>query len=247
MFVSTHVMAACPGPLSLAENELDQTVVVLFGDSITVGYNDNYPVANGSGTITKGCPTIFLHQILDEVPKRSNVVSNWGVGGSNTGEGASRIISDLNFTANAYPAKAYYVLILYGTNDQSFGISTSTTGFNIRVMIQRARLVGYEPIVGTLTPRTDRDVVPYNIKIIANANLESAFIVDHYARFTSDPNWPNTLMDSTEPANKKLHPSDAGYLVIAETWFNERLEDIIESDPLPPLVLAGVLYLLLSD
>ena len=48
--------------------------------------------------------------------------------------------------------------------------------------------------------------------------------------------------------NDFLHPSDRGYLVIAETWFDQFLDGRIAAEPLATNVtIAPVLFLLLDD
>jgi lysophospholipase L1-like esterase len=249
-----------------------QAVAVLFGDSITSGFNSNFLDARfGNGTTTRGCPTIYLNNILRKEKARTSqetcptealdspildqnnkvrnaVVANWGEGGSNTTSGASRISSNLSETKNDLTAENYFVLIMYGSNDAAFGISSSVTGFNIRQMIIKARELDYEPIIGTLTPQSDIDVSPYNTQIVNAANLQpSAFVVDHFARFVSQPGgWPTLLEEETfSGQTRRLHPNDQGYLVISETWFDKRLEDVIPG--FFKINIAPIINLLLDD
>jgi len=263
--------------LPLRANESERTVIVLFGDSITVGYNNGWRVLTTFGSTDLGCPTIYMTHLLNRLGQRpvstepfknvcfttpysspifdanketrNTIVASWGQGGSSTTRGVQRITGHLSITKNAHPGKAYLALILYGTNDQNFGISSTTTGFNTRIMIQRARAAGYTPIIGTLLPRDDRSVLPYNAQIVAAANAEGVFIVDHYARYLAQPGGWTTLLDREEIRNTgrfiRLHPNDHGYLVIAETWFDKRLRDIIEAEP--NMVMSPILNLLLDE
>jgi len=256
--------------LSLHAAEPEPTVIALFGDSITVGFNIRFRDRNHSGTTERGCPTIYLTHLLNNLGQRgegscettlysspifdanneirNTIVASWGRGGTNTSAGVQRISENLTSTQNEHPGKAYLVLILYGTNDQSFGISTSTTGFNMRMMIQKAREVGYTPIIGTLLPRDDRDVSPYNAEIVAAANDEGAFVVDHYSRFLLQAEGWTTLLDQevlSDGSMVRLHPNNHGYLVIAETWFDKRLRDIIAAES--NIVISPILNLLLDE
>ncbi len=228
-------------PLSVAS---EQTVIALIGDSITVGYNANYQTPTGAGTTTHGLPAISLNTLL---VKRNTVVSNWGVGGSSSAYGSSNITSFLNATTSQHNGDIYYTLIIYGTNDFGHGIGSSTTGFNIGQMIDKARSAGYEPIIGTLTPRSDQSVIFRNSKINSNAIAKNAFVVDHYTRFINEPGGWETLIDaeiSVLSGNSiRLHPNDAGYLVIAENWFDSRLKNIIELD----VNIVSIISLLLDD
>ncbi|RBP49208.1 SGNH/GDSL hydrolase family protein [Arenicella xantha] len=253
----------------------DPTVIVLFGDSTTTGINANYNSETdrqGNGTITRGCPTIYLTNLLQnldpiEPPQscpttiynspvfdannedRDVIVANWGWGGSDTDNGVSRIQSNLSSTKGSYAAKAYHVLIMYGTNDFNSSISTSTTRFNLRQMIQRARQVGYTPALGTLTPRDDRAIEPYNSAVSGAASDEGVPLINHYARFVAQSGGWRTLIpqeiSSLTGELIRVHPNDHGYLVIAETWFDQYLKNII--DPEASFNVVPVISLLLSD
>jgi lysophospholipase L1-like esterase len=252
-----------------------EAVVVLFGDSITTGFNSNFQgvfTVNGA-TDMGGCPSTYLNNILrkekarsdqeicptkslaspilDNNNKRRNaVVANWGFGGTNSLHGVNRISSNLSETKSELDAKNYFVLIMYGSNDQPKGISTSVTRFNTKQMISKAIGLGYEPIIGTLLPQSNRvDVKPYNTQIVNQANEDGVFVVDHYARFISQPGGWTTLIEqevsTTTGATIRLHPNDQGYLIIAETWFNKRLEDVIPGFSV--FSIAPIINLLLED
>ncbi len=235
----------------------ETNMIVLFGDSLTFGDNNNFngPVSAGVGSGRTGNdglspplpPSDKLDDILDS-EFRESIVINWGVGGTSTDSGTFRILSDLNSSLSDHSADNHYIMILYGTNDFNFGLSPSTTGFNIQLMIDRARSIGFIPIIGTLTPRSDRNVSDYNAQIVANANARSAPVVDHYTRFLQDGNGGLDLLDleffSGVPI--QLHPTDEGYDVIAQTWFDQYLENEIVEIP-PKIPLAPVIQLLLND
>lgn len=256
----------------------DPTVVVLFGDSITLGYNSNYLGSPGpdprvaGGTTVRGCPTFYLKDLLLQqeprgsdqdcptigVPspildandeKRDAIVANWGLGGSSSARGVQRITSNLSDTKNQFPAKAYLALIMYGTNDFGFNISTSMTRFNIIEMIRKARSAGYLPVIGTLIPRDDFNVSPYNSSIVSAANQEGVLVVDHFARFVAQSTgWRSLLQQEIGVISGELvrfHPTDHGYLVIAETWFDKFLKNAIE--PVPTLVISPIITILLDD
>ena len=221
------------------------TVIALFGDSITVGYNMAYPSVDlGNGTTTHGRPTIELNSLLnDSRPKRSSIVSNWGDGGSNSEDGTWRISRELEILNSQYSGANKFVLIIYGTNDAAFGISTSTTKFNIQVMIDNARSLGYEPIIGTLTPVEGRDVTPRNGQIKSAASSRNAFLVDHFNRFINEPGGWRELIELDNGV--RLHPNDEGYRVIAQTWFDSRLKVVVPTS-VDIGVLSAIFQLLLE-
>ena len=153
-----------------AQSELP-SVIVLFGDSTTVGYipptdPDRYEVRAGNGTTTDGAPTEFLNELLnDGTPKRPAIVTNWGYGGSPTSagpdeapvNGIDRLTTTLITASTTHSGSAYFILILYGSNDFASNIDPSTTRFNIERMISISRSRGFEPIIGGLLPRSDFD------------------------------------------------------------------------------------------
>lgn len=239
----------CAGNTSAAE--VQPSVIALYGDSITVGYHyQQYPVFSGD----EGWPTTDLITLMAASPKRSAIVDNWGVGATSSSTGVNNMNSFLSQNTSKHSGKAYYVLIMYGTNDFNANISASTTGFNNGTMIDMARSLGYTPVVGTLTPRDDQlsQVQSRNSQIATYASIKNALLVDHYARFINDPGgWPSLLV--TEPSGItgqpiKLHPTEAGYLVIAQTWFDAALSSLIEPDPNATTnIIAPIISYLLDE
>ena len=235
-----------PG-LLLAQEE--RALVVVFGDSITS--ESGYPGSSSgsrarNGALNSGLPSSELTTILNE-SERPSLVPNWGHGGTPSGRnqngegefnGVERISGNLASSRGQYPSDQYFVLIIYGTNDPNFGIPSGDTGFNTRVMIDSARGQGFEPIIGTLTPRTDFSVGSINNAIAAAASARNATLVDIFTKFNNAGGF-SLLLDG-------LHPNSTGYNVIANIWFDEYLENAIE--PLKSdVVLAPINLLLLDD
>ena len=240
----------------LAEDK--PAVIVLFGDSITVGENESSyrqecPKARGlrpgrgSGQTDFCTPDKELSTILNE-SARASIVVNRGIGGSNTSSGVSRLGAELDVAKAQHDGSAYYVLILYGTNDFGFGFSTSTTRNNIRAMINIAESKGFIPIVSNLLPRNDRNVSgSENGAIASAASLENARFVDQFSNYNSNGGF--SLHDNEAPllpASLRLHPRKAGYIVVAQHWFDAALSSLIE--PVEPVIpVAPVIMLLLDD
>ncbi len=265
--VATFILGIFLTAKSFAQTQAEESIVVLFGDSITVGenvtsyYSDCGASQFGSPENRAGRPragrgrTDFcnpdreLEKILDESNRPSTVV-NYGIGGSLTGlqsgNGLSRISSDLNQTRSSYPnGKDYFVLILYGTNDVSFGISPGTIGFNVSRMIDRARDAGFTPVVGNLLPRSFLNVVPANGAIQNFTNARGAAFVNQYDNFQA--NGGNFVLHDDETIARipeRLHPNAEGYRVVAQHWFDAALQDFIE--PVAPVV-APIIQLLFDD
>lgn len=277
LFTCLVVILVAPAmAISLPESE--RSVVVLFGDSLSVGENLHFGGPNPVGSTTRGCPTIYLNSIFNndgERPAadsceteglsapvynnnneiRNAITASWGAGGSNTTQGNARIISNLNTTKSQLAGNNYIALILYGTNDFSFGISSVTTRVNTVSMIQRARSVGYTPIVGLLTPRDDRTgpgpsgIQAYNSQIALAANSQIAPIVDHFSSFVLFPGGFTQVLDQQLfPGGLiRLHPNNQGYLLIAENWFDQQLKNMIPVVSDGSSALPAIINLLLDD
>lgn len=240
----------------------DTSIVVLFGDSISLGWNFAYVAEHGqdrrgNARVLHGQPSIQLSSLLNDNLRKS-LVLNDGWGGTASGEegedsevfsannGVYRITSDLIQIKSIYPEseyKDYYVLIMYGTNDAAYGIGPSTTGFNIQIIINAAKAQGYTPVVGTIPPCNgcgfNPSLVNYYVEDAVNktqSNSSPVYFADHYSKLA--PSW-NSLNDDG------VHPNDAGYQIIAQNWFDSVLAGIIE--PRRSSTVAPIFIPLLLD
>lgn len=225
-----------------------KTLVAIFGDSITQGYNAANPVPTGNPRdrqrVDYSLPDRLLTNLLSE-SCRENLVENWGWGGSSSLNGAQRIRQNLDSSKASYPEiEGYtdrYVLIFYGTNDLNYGISNADTRVYIEYMIEQARIRDFKPVVATLLRRLDQPgvVETRNNFIKAAAQAQSAPVVDLYNAFLNDSRWYNGLLDPD-----LVHPKDAGYELIAQQWFNY-LESQVEAK-CNSLNISPILLLLLD-
>lgn len=181
-----------------------------FGDSITVGDGSS----DGSGYRGR------LQGMLDGYFGRGTVIDQ-GVGGTLTGFGARRLVALLG---QVMPA---YTLIQYGTNDYSNPQCSiggpappCPTTNNLRKMVRDARAAQSLPFLATVIP-TDPDFNPpernrwvsdldEEIRVVARE--EGAVLVDLERAFLAAGDLRLLYTDS-------LHPNDAGYEVMAETFF----------------------------
>jgi lysophospholipase L1-like esterase len=235
---------------SAGENPL----VVLFGDSITAGiYNPpggcmEGELCNsngiGNGATEFSAPDIYLSEKLTSSRRPSTVV-NWGYGGTTSGysevtgtpnDGVGRIQSILQSSASEFPSAQNIVLIMYGTNDPSQGIPSDATGFNVGIMIDKAIVEGFLPVVATVPPRVNEDVGARNYFIKENA-AGKATVVDVNKKITDAESEKGyaLLYDG-------IHPSLEGYDVIAQAWFDDFLEAAITQQA--PVILPIISYLL---
>jgi lysophospholipase L1-like esterase len=214
----------------------DGNIIMTFGDSITVGY----PYLPGHGWAANGChcgPTQKKLEALLAESGRDSLVLNWGKGGESTDLGVDRIKSDIKDAISTW-GKLDFVLIMEGTNDYSYGISSSTTAFNIGVMIDKARQYHAVPLVGTITPDTEnsgKDVPNYNRAIANVVDDKGVLLVDHYSSI--EDQWDDLNYDG-------LHPNLDGYEFIADDWF-PYLASLIKKDQLN--LFPQILMLLLND
>lgn len=234
----------------------DPSLVALFGDSITVGFNQAAQgLRYGNGDLNVGQPAISLSNILNS-HQRNSLVANLGVGGTpsgpsgnpalgGSGNGLSRISSDLAAVSNRYgPNRGKFVLIMYGINDMAFSISTSTTGFNVGQTAIRALQSGFVPVVSTITPCICNNQIPVGGRNNAirqeiaslQANGQPIFFVDQYNLLI--PTFASSLVDPDG-----VHPNNAGYTAIAQNWYDGALRRLVK----PVSSLASVYSLLLDE
>ena len=240
----------CLVSVSYAQN--DDSIVVLFGDSLSYGFNAAFPSKEeGAGRLNRGQPSIMLSAILNG-SSRPSKVANHGIGGSASGpsedpnlfsnNGLERIDRDLSRIKTTYPGSAYYALIIYGTNDHAYSIPPSATGFNHQVMIDRADALGYTTLVGTLPPCICKNVVLVNNEIetaVASrvgGSINGVHLVDHYANLA--PRWS----ELSDPDG--VHPNNAGYMVMAQYWFDQKLAGLIGAQG---NIIAPIINLLLGE
>lgn len=186
-------------------------VYLAFGDSITDGQ-----AATGDGQGYTG----QLERMLSAHFGLAKVIND-GIDSSSSERGDSRIAASL---ASGRPA---FTLILYGTNDWSdplCGRPPCFTISNLRSMVQKVKAAGGFAFVGTLlmtnlgddfraSPQRNSWIVAQNEAIRQMATEEGVVLVDLYAAFERSPlAWSELFADY-------IHPSAAGYALMAETWF----------------------------
>jgi len=187
-------------------------VFMASGDSISEGF--------GSSTL-EGYRRP-LRVLLEEHWGAPAEVPYPGPGGGNSGEGVSRIDTDL---ARLEPA---WVLLQWGVNDwlvegcqpdpRSCGVVQ-----NLATLVERVRASGSLPVLATLTPVNvgANDQAPasreewvgiLNEEIRSLAASSGALLVDVHAAF-------DTAGPTSELFVDHVHPNDAGYEVIAGAYF----------------------------
>jgi len=186
-------------------------VVLAFGDSITNGQSG---VGDGRGYSGQ------LERMLGAHFGRALVIND-GVDSSSSERGDSRILDSLT---GGRPA---FTLILYGTNDWADARCQSPPCFTVdslRSMVRKVKAQGGFPFVGTLlmtnvgtdfraTPQRNSWIVAMNAEIRRMAVEEDVVLADLHRAFELSP------LQNSELFADYIHPSAAGYRLLAETWF----------------------------
>jgi lysophospholipase L1-like esterase len=187
-------------------------VFLALGDSIT---NGQPGTGDGQGY------TGILERKLAAYFGKATVIND-GVDSSNSEKGDARILDSLGA---GHPA---FTLILYGTNDWADARCADTPCFTIdrlRSMVRKVKSRGGFPFVGTLlmtnvgndfraSPQRNSWNEVQNGHIKDMAAEEGAVLVDLHAAFEHSPLTYNELFADY------IHPSAAGYQVIADAWFD---------------------------
>ena len=203
--------------------ELKENSYLGFGNSITYGYLD-YQEAPDLGYIPR-LQALLINEYGD------GQVINEGWPGETTIGGVSRIEEVL------LTHQAQYLLLMEGTNDIIFKeISTATSEFNLKEMVRKSKEHGVYVIITTIIPRNDwrwkrvyyrERIYDLNDRIRSLAAAERIPLIDFFNLFYNYPEeeggWTSLL------SSDKVHPSEKGYQLMAENWFQE-----IKLTPFPP-------------
>ncbi len=179
-----------------------EEVFLAFGDSITWG------IVNSHGETEIGYEPHLQAQLRAD--GRDAYVVNHGKIGETTSEGLSRLKRVLYGNPNAD-----YVLLLEGVNDLLAGISSETTLFNLRTMVDNVLGSGLRPVISDMTPlynsRLNKAVTDvYNPGI---ADIAGEKNVSRAASFKAlAPHWNSWSDDG-------VHPNSEGYKVLANAWY----------------------------
>jgi lysophospholipase L1-like esterase len=201
-----------------------------FGDSITEGYPhyggyrmELFRLARQAGhDITFVGSAINGPTTVDGIPFPRN---HEGHGGytidDNAGRGTSGISPLVASSMSNYTPDI--VMLMIGTNDINGNIDVAVAPSRLGALLDRIYaadanvLVILAQIVPTRSDGTNQIVQNYNAAIpelvSAQANAgRHLVLVDMYAAFTRDTNYKTALLGDN------LHPNEAGYARMAETW-----------------------------
>jgi lysophospholipase L1-like esterase len=236
---SRNVTSTCSFTVTIAAPprlQATATSFAAFGDSITAGEI----TVQGEGRVhiqtirdDLSYPTDLRQSLTGRYTAQTVQVANRGVKGETTSDGLSRLPSVLS-------ANYQVLLLLEGANDINDTLSGAARDRalgNIRSMVRLARGRGLRVFLATLPPQnplaccprrgTGDVLVPsYNDGIRGIAATEGATLVDVFNAFGGDV---TTLIGPDG-----LHPTAAGYQVIATAFFNA-IRATLEEAPPPSL------------
>ena len=226
--------ASCSFGVTVAKPaKISATKFVAFGDSITAGTLDppctsasafalgpqigERQILAASINVSTSYPTLLQTLLVAQYPAQSPSVLNEGVGGEHVPEGVARLPGVLTTDA------PQVLLLEEGINDIDNSNPVGSTAFvikGLRTMIQHARSAGVQTFLANLLPERLGTCRGHRAPYIASANdqiralaaSENVVLVDLYAAF--GPDAPTTLIGFDG-----LHPTAAGYELIAQTFF----------------------------
>lgn len=210
--------------------ELAATRYLAFGDSITAG-EVTVPVTLQTSPAVRQVfrqvvlPTASYPAVLELLMQQRYFVQMPSVANAGRpGEPAASAVPRFRDTLNAVQPDA--VLLLMGYNDLATSTTRSAGVFALESMAKGARGAGARVFLATLTPSIPgrqrsldpRAIDAINASIRALATGEGAALVDLYAEAQRDlDHWIGV---------DGLHPTEAGYARIAETFFTAIRNDL---------------------
>lgn len=201
---------------------LRATRFLAFGDSMTAGEVTN-PLSMKLVVVPAASyPTRLQARLTARYTTQSVSVSNAGKPGEATSDGVSRL-------GGLLAAAPEVVLLMDGANDLFFGnpATVDPAVANVRTMVVAAKRTGASVLLATLPPQREGGsrargfaLVPvFNGKLASIALQEGVPLVDVYTAFGG--------VAGTYIGEDGLHPNEAGYQKIADTFF-ERIRSTLE-------------------
>jgi lysophospholipase L1-like esterase len=196
-------------PVTLPIGSNRPNVYLAFGDSITDGEGSS----DGNGYASRLLRKLQAHY------GRATVIKD-GLGATRSNRGSDRLPDSLT-------VRPAYTLIHYGTNDWNEGQCKSNppcfTVDSLRRMVRDVKGRQGLPLLGTIIPGNpnyletqparNQWVAAMDARIRDLAREEGALLVDLEAAFLRAPSLPALFADH-------VHPSDAGYEVMAQAFFD---------------------------
>lgn len=259
--------ATCSSSVTVAGHVFGAQKIIAFGDSITAGQNglngDNTGIPPGcspAGAVSSAIAPSFVPQFIDvshsypaqlqaklqtAFPAPAPVVANLGVSGELATAGASRLPATLKACA------LDTLLLLEGINDLDANVPQGTIVAALQSDVDNAKAAGVKNVfIGTLLPQRDcvNDgtviecaVLHANTAAINSTNVEIKLMASGHGAIAVDLNAAFKAADPTLVSlisNDGLHPTTAGFTLIAQTFFNAMLANIPVVSVRQPLAVS---------
>jgi lysophospholipase L1-like esterase len=206
-------------------------IIMPLGDSITYGVGSStsgsYRAPLFQTTITNNELITFVGRNMTgpntvggrTFPKGNEGYSGYTIDPGGGRSGISPLVDDA--ISMFHP---HIVLLMIGTNDVNISLDLANAPTRLGNLLDKITtdapnaLLVVARIVPTTTDSTNARVQTYNNAIPNLVSTRAAAgkhiaMVDMYAAFTATANYKTALM------NDDLHPNDAGYMVMAQTWY----------------------------
>jgi lysophospholipase L1-like esterase len=208
----------------VAPPKVSVTRYVAFGDSITWGENGAISAFSlGSGIrprsqVARTYPTVLYQLMATRYTSQGILVSNQGI----PGEYVSAPDTQARFSSVVSSGGFDVVMLMEGSNDLGDGYASQAIA-GLRNMVRTAKAHNVKPFLATIPPMDGSSCCPrrgsaaplvagFDDQIRGVAASEGIPLVDIYAAFNG------TAAPYIGPDG--LHPNDAGYQKIGETFFN---------------------------
>jgi lysophospholipase L1-like esterase len=222
--------ASCSFPVTVSRiPQLSLTKFLAIGDSVTAGEvtepitgaaptSDGFPAYKLVVVPSAAYPTVLRGLLTARYPQQSISLVNEGL----AGEGASEATAMPRFVSAMATHRPQVVLILTGYNDilgtGLIGLQEEAGAAAINAMAAEARNRNARVFIGLITPRRpggrraipDSRIDAFNSRLRAIAAGENAIAVDLHTALSGNVN--------TYIGIDGLHPTEAGYRKIAETF-----------------------------
>jgi len=203
-----------------------------LGDSITDGVGSSgsgggYRVPLFQTTITNADLITFVGRYVNgpaNVGGRTFPRNHEGYSGYtiDPGGGRSGISPLVNDAINMF--HPHIVLLMIGTNDVNISLDLANAATRLGALLDRITTAAPNAllVVARIVPTTNdtingrvqtyNNAIPGLVQTRATAG-KHVVMVDMYAAFTASTSYKTALM------NDELHPNNAGYMVMASTWY----------------------------
>jgi len=179
-------------------------------------------VGPGGGSNQPNGPTMVGGQ---QFPRSHEGFSGFTISGGGAGSLAGLVDAAIDQT------DPHIVLLMIGTNDVNGNIDLANAPNRLGALLDKIitdapdALLAVAQIIPTTTPNTNTRVQTYNAALSGLVRARAAagkhvILVDMFTPFNSTPNFASALM------NDNLHPKDAGYVVMAQTWY-DAIEELL--------------------